>query len=74
LRQVCVKPQLGADTQALASSVETFADWLEGEFTTEGVNLPSINVVVDLRIARWRYLKMCADIAKHSLLGSACRD
>src|SRR5439155_23005422 len=67
LRQVCANPQLGGYTQVLAASVEAFADWLEGEFTTEGVNLPAINVVVDLRITRWRYLKMCADISRHSL-------
>lgn len=67
LRQVYGDPKLGADTTALSTTVEAFADWLEGEFTAEGVNLHAIDVVADLRIPRFRYIKMCGDIAKHSL-------
>src|SRR5580704_1673845 len=67
LRQVCADPKLGTDTTALSRAVEVFADWLEGEFTAQGVNLHAIDVVADLRIARIRYIKMCADIAKHNL-------
>ena len=67
LRQVCAGPKLGTDATALSAAVETFADWLEGEFTAQGVNLHTINVVADLRITRFRYIKMCGDIAKHSL-------
>jgi hypothetical protein len=67
LRQVCANPKLGTDTAALNTAIETFADWLEGEFTAPDVNLPDIEVVADLRVARFRYIKMCADMAKHSL-------
>lgn len=67
LRQVCVDPQLGADTAALSAAVEAYATWLEGEFTATGVNLHSIDVVADLRITRYRYIKMCGDMAKHNL-------
>ncbi|MBI4182552.1 MAG: hypothetical protein HY521_00980 [Proteobacteria bacterium] len=67
LRQVCADPKLGTDTTALSAAVESFADWLEGEFTAQGVNLHTIDVVANLRIARIRYIKMCGDIAKHNL-------
>jgi hypothetical protein len=67
LRQVCVDPKLGTDTTALSAAVEAFADWLEGEFIAHSVNLSAIDVVADLRVARIRYIKMCGDIAKHSL-------
>lgn len=67
LRQVCADPKLGADTAGLSVAVEAFAGWLEGEFTATGVNLHSIDVVTDLSIARYRYIKMCGDMAKHNL-------
>jgi hypothetical protein len=51
LRQVCADPKLGRDTTALIAGVETFADWLEGEFSAPGVNLSAIDVVADLRVA-----------------------
>lgn len=67
LRQPCASPKLGANVSGLKTAIETFADWLEGEFTAPGVNLHAIAVVADLRIARYRYIKMCGDIAKHNL-------
>jgi hypothetical protein len=67
LRQVCANPRLGNDTSRLSATVEIFADWLEEEFTAREVNLHSINLVTDISISRIRYIKMCADIAKHSL-------
>lgn len=67
LRQVCADPKFGADTAGLSAAVEAFASWLEGEFTATGVNLHSIDVVADLRVARYRYIKMCGDMAKHNL-------
>lgn len=67
LRQVCADPKLGTDTTALRAAIESFAGWLESEFTAPNVKLPAIEVVADLRIARLRYIKMCADIAKHIL-------
>ncbi len=67
LRQVCADPKLGTSPGELAAAVETFADWLECDFTAAGVNFHAIDVVADLRIARYRYIKMCGDIAKHNL-------
>lgn len=67
LREVCRNPKLGLDASSLAAATEAFGDWLEGEFVSEGVNLSTIDVVTDLRVPRIRYLKMCGDIAKHSL-------
>ncbi len=67
LRHVCTNPKLGSDTAALSTTIEAFATWLEGEFTATGVNLHTIDVVADLRVARYRYLKMCGDMAKHNL-------
>jgi hypothetical protein len=67
LRQVCTTPHLGNDASSLNQSIEVFADWLEAEFVTNGVNLHAIDVIANLKIARYRYLKMCGDIAKHNL-------
>ncbi len=67
LRQVCASPQMGEDVGELSAAVESFAAWLETEFVSRNVNLSSISVVADLCVSRYRYLKMCGDIAKHSL-------
>ncbi|MBI4723614.1 MAG: hypothetical protein HY765_00885 [Rhodomicrobium sp.] len=67
LRQVCTNPKLGADTTGLSAAIEAFADWLEGDFVASRVNLSAIHVVADLCVARYRYIKMCGDIAKHNL-------
>ena len=67
LRQVCVNPKLGADATGLSAEIEAFGNWLEGEFDAPGVNLHAIDVVADLHVARYRYIKICGDIAKHSL-------
>lgn len=66
LRQVCTAPNLGADATDLSARIEAFADWLEGSFVAPGVNLHEIGVVADLRVARYRYIKICGDIAKHN--------
>ena len=67
LRQVCGDPKLGMAATGLGERIETFADWLEGDFVAPGVHLPDIDVTVDLRVKRFRYIKMCGDIAKHNL-------
>src|SRR5208337_1731943 len=67
LRQVCADPKLGEDATGLGERIEAFANWLEGEFVAPSVNLHAIGVVADLRVARYRYIKMCGDIAKHHL-------
>ena len=67
LRQVCAKPQLGTKDSDLQRCTGSFATWLEGEFVAPRVNLSAINVATDLRVSRYRYLKICGDIAKHNL-------
>jgi hypothetical protein len=67
LRQVCADPRLGSDIAGLSEISEGFATWLEGEIIAKGVNLPDIDVVADLHVTRYRYLKICGDIAKHNL-------
>jgi hypothetical protein len=68
LRQICGDPRLGSDVGALREAVEVFATWLEHEFVAEGVNLSSIDVVADIKIQRWRYIKICGDIGKHNIV------
>ena len=48
-------------------ATESFADWIEREFTATGVNLHTIDIVADLRVSPYRYIKICGDIAKHNL-------
>jgi hypothetical protein len=67
LRQVCTQPKLGADTTELSQIVEAFATWLESDTIAKGVNLADIDVVADICVSRYRYIKICGDIAKHSL-------
>ena len=67
LRQVCDAPHLGIDSTELRRRVEEFAEWLEEEFVAPEVSLVDIDLQLDLRIARYRYIKMCGDIAKHHL-------
>jgi hypothetical protein len=74
LRQVCADPKLGADATSLSAKIEAFADWLEGDFVAPGVHLPAIEAVADQRVARYRYIKMCGDIAKHNLARLATND
>lgn len=67
LRQVCATPKLGFKTSKIAGPLNDFSDWLETEIVVENVWLPSIDTKLDFRISRLKYLKMCGDIAKHSL-------
>ena len=67
IRQVCEAPKLGEDTRDLGREVEAFANWLEGDFPLPDAYLADIDVKVDLKLERYRYLQMCGDIAKHHL-------
>ena len=67
LRQVCLQPQLGKDATELSDKVEEFASWLETSMISRGVNLSEINVVTDIELERYKYLKICGNISKHSL-------
>ena len=62
-----MNPQLGKDATELSDKVEEFASWLETSMISRGVNLGEINIVADLELERIGYLKMCGNIAKHSL-------
>ena len=66
LRQIVQNPILNADAEAIRRPVEAFAVWLEQESYIESVWLPSIEVEVDLTIPRILWIKICADIGKHS--------
>jgi hypothetical protein len=67
LRQVCAKPHFAPEAADLSARTEAFATWLEGDFVASGVNLHAIDVVADMRVHRYRYIKICGDIAKHNL-------
>ena len=67
LRQVCAKPSFAPDASNLRARTEELAIWLEGDFVATRVNLHAIDVVADIRISRYRYIKICGDIAKHNL-------
>lgn len=67
LRLVCVDPKLGGDISALREAVETFATWLEKVFEAPGVNLHNLDRPVDLKVSRLQYIRICGDIAKHSI-------
>jgi hypothetical protein len=66
VRQVFEQPMLNPDSSALRQPSEAFADWLEQDSFVEEVWLPSIEVQADLTIRRIVWLKICADIGKHS--------
>lgn len=66
LRQVSEQPMLGPQADVLSEAVESFSDWLEKESHVPKVWLPSIDVEVDLNIPRITWLKISADIGKHS--------
>jgi len=68
LRQVCAASSFDGDTSGLSRAVEAFATWLEGEFVATGMNLGEIDVIADLRIHRYEYLRICGDIASTTSL------
>lgn len=66
LRQICEDPQLNVCADAVRRPVEAFAAWLEQDSHVDDVWLPSIDVEVSLTLKRVVWIKICADIAKHS--------
>jgi hypothetical protein len=66
LREIVASPSLNPTADAILQPVEAFASWLEQDSHIEGVWLPSIDVQADLTIKRMTWLKICADIGKHS--------
>lgn len=66
LRQIFEQPNLNSNAGAIRQPVEAFASWLEQDSYVEDVWLPSIEVKVTLTIKRIIWIKICANIAKHS--------
>ncbi len=66
IRKIINDPKLGKNVSALASCTEDFAKWLEEEIIATEVNLADINLVADIRVPRFRHIKICGDIAKHN--------
>lgn len=66
LRNVCDEPKLSSTAERLRDPVNAFSNWLEAYTHVEKVWLPSIGVELDLTIDRITWLKICADIGKHS--------
>lgn len=66
LRNVCDDPKLNLNAERLLDPVNAFSNWLEANTYIENVWLPSIGVELDLTIDRITWLKICADIGKHS--------
>ena len=66
LRKICEDPKLSSVPAQLRDPVEAFSIWLEANTHIERVWLPSIGVELDLTIDRITWLKICADIGKHS--------
>ena len=65
LERVANAPQFGGDNTLLASSLNSFAEWLDGFAVVEKVWLPSIDRNGTLRVRRMDYLKICGTISKH---------
>jgi hypothetical protein len=65
LQSVVDTPHFEGDTSLLASSIQSFAAWLDGVATVEKVWLPSIDRDGTLQVQRIAYLKICGTISKH---------
>jgi hypothetical protein len=62
---VCNQPKLATGAIDLLKAVEEFADWLETEFVAKNVNFGKLGSF-DVNISRYRYIRMCGDVAKHN--------
>ena len=65
LSNVAAAPAFKGDVTLLASSVKSFAEWLDGFAEVQDVWLPSIERNGTLRVRRSDYLKLCGTISKH---------
>ncbi|THD42734.1 MAG: hypothetical protein E7774_14620 [Bradyrhizobium sp.] len=65
LQRVVTAPEFAGDNTLLASSLQAFAEWLDGFAVVDHVWLPSINREGTLRVRRMAYLKICGTISKH---------
>jgi len=67
LQQISEDPLFNDTGTSIAEPVKAFANWLDSECFVEGVWLPSIQIETKLRMPRISFIKICGDIAKHSL-------
>jgi hypothetical protein len=65
LLNVALAPSFKGDVTLLTSSVNLFAEWLDGFTDVQNVWLPSIERNGTLRVRRMDYLKICGTISKH---------
>ncbi len=66
LKAVCDEPQFGSANSQLATAVQAFASWLDGDIFIEKVWFPSMDLELDMTIQRIKALKMTGDIGKHN--------
>lgn len=67
LLNIGTKPHFRGDTSLLNSSVNSFADWLDGSVTVADVWLPSIGRKGAITAQRMNYLKICGTVSKHGI-------
>ena len=65
LQQIVDNPFLGEDKTLLSSSINAFAEWLDGFANVKNVWLPSIDRNDTLVVRRMTYLKICGTTSKH---------
>ncbi|MHA6689314.1 hypothetical protein [Devosia sp. A449] len=58
-------PHFHGDVALLQTSIQAFANWLDGSVTVEKVWLPSIDREGDITVQRKTYLKICGTLTKH---------
>jgi len=66
LRQICAAPKLAKNSNCIQKPLDTLSTWLEADCLVPNVWFGEIDVQVDVRIERIRYIKICGDIATHN--------
>lgn len=65
IKRVVDAPMFKGDIGLLASSIKSFAEWLDGMAVVEKVWLPSIDCEATLTVNRMTYLYICGTATKH---------
>lgn len=65
LLDIAAAPHFIGDVTLLQTSVQAFADWLDGSITVDKVWLPSIDREGAIKVQRKTYLKICGTLTKH---------
>ncbi|CAN7768683.1 hypothetical protein LJR034_007532 [Caballeronia sp. LjRoot34] len=66
LREICAAPKLARNSCQLKKPLDSLSAWLESDCLVRDVWFGEIDVEVNVRIERIRYIKICGDIAKHN--------